>query len=149
MIKRKAAITNRNFTVTTPGISLPRKLALHPYLKPRDDVSTTDPSCRGRNRGIVSTELLLHSSDDPKMDFLGREADDDADAQLKHYVAVVDPEKQTWQFVEVRKVTLRGAVRRLKPRHESEEESEGEEMVCSPVPSAPYIYIYTRVCVCV
>lgn len=70
------------------------------------------------------------------MDFLGREADDDADAQLKHYVAIVDPEKRTWQFVEVRKVTLRGSVRRLKPRQEEEEdESEDEKMVCFPFPS--------------
>jgi DNA-directed RNA polymerase I subunit RPA49 len=80
----------------------------------------------------VSTELLLQSSEHSKLDFVGREADDDADAQLKHYIAVVDPEKKTWQFVEVRKITLRGTVRRQKKRARgsddqalSEEEEDG------------------------
>lgn len=69
------------------------------------------------------------------MDFLGREGlDEDADSQMKHYVAVVDPEHKTWQFVEARRVTLRGAVRTQKPIEEEEEEEEeeesDEEMVC-------------------
>ncbi|KAL1853808.1 DNA-directed RNA polymerase I subunit rpa49 [Paecilomyces lecythidis] len=110
--------------VTTPGLKPPRKLPLHPYIKSRRDISSS--STRGRNPGIVSSEILLQSSEHPKLDFVGREADDDADAQLKHYIAVVDPVKKTWQFVEARKVTLRGVVRRLKVREDKEEEEEEE-----------------------
>lgn len=71
----------------------------------------------------------MQSSEHPKLDFVGREADDDADAQLKHYIAVVDPAQKTWQFVEARKVTLRGVVRRLKVRGDKEEEEEEDEVV--------------------
>lgn len=60
------------------------------------------------------------------MDFVGREGTgDDTDSQLKHYVAVVDPERKTWKVVEVRRTTLRGAVRSRKPA----EEDSDEEMV--------------------
>lgn len=63
------------------------------------------------------------------MDFVGREGTgDDADSQLKHYVAVVDPERKTWQIVEARRVTLRGAVRSSK----NVEEDSDDEMVCIP-----------------
>ncbi|KAJ9384837.1 hypothetical protein DTO063F5_4535 [Paecilomyces variotii] len=112
--------------VTTPGLQPPRKLPLHPYFKSRRD--TDSSSSRGRNPGIVSSEILLQSSEHPKLDFVGREADDDADAQLKHYIAVVDPAQKTWQFVEARKVTLRGVVRRLKVRGDKEEEEEEDEV---------------------
>lgn len=84
-------------------------------------------SSSGRNKGIVSTELLLQSSEHPKLDFLGREADDDADSLLKHYIAVVDPERKTWQFVEVRKMTLRGSVRRLKRDKDADEDAVSEQ----------------------
>lgn len=70
----------------------------------------------------------MQSSEHPKMDFVGREAVDDADSQLKHYVAIVDPEKKTWDFVEVRKVTLRSEVRMAKPAVESDEEEEEDDI---------------------
>ena len=114
--------------VTTPGVNAPRNLRFTPYLKARANSS----SSANRNKGIVSSELLLQSSEHPKLDFVGREAEEDADSQLKHYVSVVDPEKKTWQLVEVRKLTVRGAVRRMKPlTEEDEESSEEEEVVCS------------------
>jgi DNA-directed RNA polymerase I subunit RPA49 len=57
------------------------------------------------------------------MDFVGREGTgDDADSQLKHYVAIVDPENNTWKMVEVRRATLRGAVRSRKVEPDSEDE---------------------------
>ncbi|KAL2814625.1 A49-like RNA polymerase I associated factor-domain-containing protein [Aspergillus granulosus] len=110
--------------ITTPGVTSQPNIRLNPYLKPRSEVSTFS----GNNNGIASTELLLQSSDHAKLDFVGREANDDADSQLKHYVAVVDPAKQSWEFVEVRKVTLRGAVRKAASADEEDEESEDEEM---------------------
>lgn len=77
----------------------------------------------------MSSELLLQSSDHEKIDFVGREGNEDAaDSQIKHYVAVVDPERKTWQVVEARRVKVRGAVRSKKASQE-EEESEDEAMV--------------------
>lgn len=85
--------------------------------------------------------MLLQSSEHPKLDFVGREAEEDADSQLKHYVAVVDPENKTWQFIEVRKMTLRGAVRKMRAiEEEEEEESDEEEMVRSILSST----LFTR-----
>ncbi|KAI2934931.1 hypothetical protein CBS147320_665 [Aspergillus niger] len=111
--------------ITTPGLNAPRNLRLNPYLKTRSKTSSSS----SRNKGIVSSELLLQSSEHPKLDFVGREAEEDADSQLKHYVAVVDPENKTWQFIEVRKMTLRGAVRKMRAiEEEEEEESDEEEM---------------------
>lgn len=73
--------------------------------------------------------MLLQSSEHQKMDFVGREGTgEDADSQLKHYVAVVDPERKTWQIIEARRVTVRGAVRSRKP--EEDEEESDEEKVC-------------------
>lgn len=98
----------------------------NPYIKTRYDVERTAT----RNPGIVSTEMLLQSSEHQKMDFVGREGTgEDADSQLKHYIAVVDPERKTWQVIEARRVTVRGAVRSRKP--EEEEEESDEEMVCA------------------
>ena len=104
-----------------------KALRWNPYVKSRqhDRASTV-----ARNPGIVSSELLLQSADHEKLDFVGREGTgDDADSQLKHYVAVVDPERKTWQMVEARRVILRGALRT--DRFEEQEEESDEEMVCS------------------
>ncbi|KAL4912501.1 A49-like RNA polymerase I associated factor-domain-containing protein [Aspergillus aurantiobrunneus] len=110
--------------INTPGVTSQPNIRLRPYLKDR-----TLAVSRGGNNGIASTELLLQSSEHPKLDFVGREATDDADSQLKHYVAVVDPASMTWEFVEARRVTLRGAVRKAAPAEDEEEEgSEDEEM---------------------
>ncbi|KAJ5240938.1 uncharacterized protein N7469_002529 [Penicillium citrinum] len=108
---------------TTPGVQNAKKLRWNAYIKTRDNVSKSATATR--NPGIVSSEMLLQSSEHEKMDFVGREGTgEDADSQLKHYVAVVDPERKTWQIVEARRVTLRGAIRTSKA---SEEDSESEE----------------------
>lgn len=117
--------TNEFTIVNTPGVTSLPNIRLNPYLKTRSHGT----SHHAGNDGIASTELLLQSSEHPKLDFVGREANEDADSQLKHYVAVVDPASKTWEFVEVRRITLRGAVRRAAEEDE-EEESEDEEMVC-------------------
>ena len=80
-----------------------------------------------RNQGITASEILLQSSEHPKLDFVGREAEDEVDSQLKHYIAVVDPQSKTWELVEARKVTLRGSVRSLKPEENKEDEEEAED----------------------
>ncbi|BDD62026.1 DNA-directed RNA polymerase I subunit rpa49 [Monascus purpureus] len=114
--------------VTTPGLNQPRDLRLKPYIKAREYSSfgRSANANSARNKGIAASEILLQSSEHPKLDFVGREAEDEVDSQLEHYVAVVDPEKKTWELIAVRKVTLRGSVRNLKPA-EDEEESEDED----------------------
>lgn len=117
--------------VTTPGQTAPRNTTLKPYLKPRGADEEDKKGRSTRNKGIASSELLLHSSDHPKLDYLGREMEDQVDSRLKHYVAVVDPVRKTWEFVEVRKVSLRGCVRGLAGEEEESSEEEDEGMVCS------------------
>lgn len=115
--------------VNTPGLQSSKNLTWNPYTKNRANVSKSATS--NRNPGIVSSEMLLQSSDHAKLDFVGREGTgDDTDSQLKHYVAVVDPERKTWKVVEVRRATLRGAVRTRK----AEDEDSDEDMVLgSPI----------------
>ncbi|KAJ5647487.1 hypothetical protein N7490_003859 [Penicillium lividum] len=112
---------------TTPGILDSKVLRFNPYIKARDGKRQTQTLAR--NPGIVASEMLLQSSEHEKMDFVGREgAGDDTDSQLKHYVAVVDPERKTWQIVEARRVTLRGGVRTLKNDEDEESEEESNTM---------------------
>ncbi|KAJ5145921.1 uncharacterized protein N7515_000485 [Penicillium bovifimosum] len=106
----------------TPGLQSSNSLRFNPYIKSRSNVPKS--AAATRNPGIVSSEILLQSSDHAKMDFVGREGTgDDTDSQVKHYVAVVDPEEKTWKVVEVRRATLRGA---LRTRRTEEEDSEEE-----------------------
>ena len=111
-------------TADTPGLQSAQSLRWNPYIKNRSTASKS--AAASRNPGIVSSEMLLQSSDHAKLDFVGREGTgDDTDSQVKHYVAVVDPESKTWKVVEVRRATLRGAVRSRK----AAEEDSDEEMV--------------------
>lgn len=119
--------SNDMHIVDTPGVTSLPEIRLTPYLKTR---SHTASAHSAGNDGIAQTELLLHSADHQKLDFVGREANDDGDSQLKHYVAVVDPVNKTWEFVEARRLTLRGAVKRRAKEEDEEESSEDEEMVC-------------------
>ncbi|KAJ5442108.1 hypothetical protein N7491_000102 [Penicillium cf. griseofulvum] len=105
----------------TPGLQSSKSLRWDPYIKSRANVFKS--AALTRNPGIVSSEMLLQSSDHAKMDFVGREGTgDDTDSQVKHYVAVIDPEHKTWKVVEVRRATLRGAVRSRKTEEDSEDE---------------------------
>ncbi|KAJ5794753.1 hypothetical protein N7457_001352 [Penicillium paradoxum] len=105
----------------TPGLQSSVSLRWNPYIKSRANVSKS--AAATRNPGIVSSEMLLQSSGHPKMDFVGREGTgDDTDSQVKHYVAVVDPEQKTWKVVEVRRATFRGAVRSRRAEAEDSED---------------------------
>lgn len=108
--------------VNAPGLQFPKKLhGFAPYIRE----STKKVASSDRNKGIASTELLLQSSEHPVLDFIGTEATEDADSQLKHYVAIVDPDQKTWQFVEVRRMTLRSSVKKHN-KEVAEEESDYE-----------------------
>ncbi|KAL0262190.1 DNA-directed RNA polymerase I subunit rpa49 [Diplodia seriata] len=87
----------------TPGVSFSSDLALKPYKKETDK---------------HHYELLLHSSDHPRLDFSARqERDGTAESLLKHYVGVYDPDTGALQVMEAHKLVLRSTLR-----------SEAEEM---------------------
>ncbi|KAH7059089.1 RNA polymerase I associated factor, A49-like protein [Macrophomina phaseolina] len=81
----------------TPGVSFPSGLALKAYKKEND-----------KRR----YELLLQSSDHPRLDFSAHEeCDGAADSLLKHYVGVYDPKTGDLQVMEAHKLTLRSTLR--------------------------------------
>lgn len=78
---------------------------MNPYTKVRRNV----PSKSG---SIANKELILHSSDHPKLDYTAQEEEaGGADSLLKHYVGVYDPETGKMEIMEARKMVVRGSVR--------------------------------------
>ncbi|KAL9119442.1 MAG: hypothetical protein Q9187_004003 [Circinaria calcarea] len=92
---------------TTPGLNVPTNVPLEVYTKPRDDHHT------GAGRTAISTtELLLHTSAHPKIDYTAREEEySGADSLLKHYLGVYDPKTGDLQLVQARKLVVRGVLR--------------------------------------
>ena len=61
---------------------------------------------------ISTTELLLHTSAHPKLDYTAREEEySGADSLLKHYIGVYDPKTGDLQLVQARKLVVRGVLR--------------------------------------
>ncbi|KAH9215688.1 RNA polymerase I associated factor, A49-like protein [Leptodontidium sp. 2 PMI_412] len=90
---------------STPGLAFPTSIHLNPYTKVRRNV----PSKSG---SIANKELILHSSDHPKLDYTAQEEEaGGADSLLKHYVGVYDPETGKMEIMEARKMVVRGSVR--------------------------------------
>ena len=90
---------------STPGVSLSPSIPLKAYTKPRRNPK----KARGP---IASTELLLHSSAHPKLDYTAREEEAvGASALLKHYVGVYDPVTGKLEVMEARRMVVRGVVR--------------------------------------
>jgi DNA-directed RNA polymerase I subunit RPA49 len=86
---------------------MPTSIPLQPYTKSRKNL----PAGPGRT-AISKTELLLHSSAHQKLDYTAREEEaGGADALLKHYVGVYDPETGKMEVLEARKMVVRGVVR--------------------------------------
>ncbi len=81
---------------------------LKPYTKAR-----RNPLSRaGKSGDIATKELILHSSEHPKLDYTAREEDaGGVDSLLKHYVGVYDPETGKMEIIEARKMVVRGSVR--------------------------------------
>ncbi len=70
------------------------------------------PQNSAHSKEITTKELLLHSSDHPKLDYTAREEEaGGADTLLKHYVGVYDPETGKLEVMEARKMVVRGSVR--------------------------------------
>jgi hypothetical protein len=93
---------------STPGVSLPTSISLKPYTKHRRNA----PQRVGHSGAIATTELILHSSEHPKLDYTAREEESSgADTLLKHYVGVYDPDTGKLEVMEARKMVIRGVVR--------------------------------------
>jgi DNA-directed RNA polymerase I subunit RPA49 len=87
-------------TASTPGLNFPSKLTLNAYYK----------------RQILpqgsTAELILQSSEHPRLDYIAREEKDgSSDGLLKDYIGVYDPATGKLQLVEVPKLTLRSTLR--------------------------------------
>ncbi len=94
--------------MSTPGLSIPSSISLKPYAKSRQST----PHNAALSREITTKELLLHSSDHPKLDYTAREEEAGvADTLLKHYVGVYDPKTGKLDLMEARKMVVRGSVR--------------------------------------
>lgn len=88
--------------VSSAGVAVP-SISFQPYTKPR----ANGPQRPGRSGAIATTEVLLHSSAHPKMDYTVREED----SLQKHYVGVYDPATGKLEVTEARKMEVRAAVR--------------------------------------
>jgi DNA-directed RNA polymerase I subunit RPA49 len=100
---------------STPGLTLPSSISLEPYTLQRGKATSRS----GNGSGIATKELLLHSSEHPRIDYTAREEEaGGSDKLLKHYVGVYDPETSKMEVMEARKVVVRGVVR----AHEATEE---------------------------
>ena len=61
---------------------------------------------------ISESELLLHCSSHPKLDYIAREEElSRADGLFKHYIGVYDSQTSRLELVEARKVVVRGTLR--------------------------------------
>ncbi|KAK2791691.1 DNA-directed RNA polymerase I subunit rpa49 [Onygenales sp. PD_12] len=112
---------------STPGLTIPDTIPLTGYTKPRQKRPSKHSTATNAN--ITGSELLLQSSAHPKIDFVGKEGENELDTLWNHYAAVYDPDAGTLQLVEVRKMTVRGCVRRVPRKGVSDEEGEEEEAV--------------------
>ena len=89
---------------------------MKPYTKPRQDPSR--PS-------LAFSELLLHSSAHPKLDYIAREESSNrSESHLKHYIGIHDPETGKLQLVQARKMVVRST---LRSSDKDEKGSDGEK----------------------
>jgi hypothetical protein len=115
MLKAKTPITNIllckdwHLLASTPGLTVPSSISLEPFVKQRRN---THLQRLGKGSEIAATELLLHSSEHPKLDYTAREEESGgSNTLLKHYIGVYDPESGKMEVMEARKVIVRGVVR--------------------------------------
>ncbi|CZS93697.1 related to DNA-directed RNA polymerase A (I) chain [Rhynchosporium agropyri] len=99
---------------STPGLAVPTSIHLKPYTKARKNVPSKSSS-------IIAKELILHSSEHPKLDYTAHEEESGwTDSLLKHYVGVYDPETGKMDVMEARKMVIRGSVRAQQAAAEDE-----------------------------
>ena len=79
------------------------------YKKPYE--TSRETSTRVGRSSLDASELLLHSSTHPKLDYVAREESSGTDNLLRHYVGVYEPTTGKLQLVEARKLVLRSSLR--------------------------------------
>ena len=95
-----------------PGIVVPETLQFQAYRK------------LGESNG-AHDDVLLRSSEHPKLNLTARERDDGApEDQMKHYVGMLDTESNELQLVEVRHVSMRRTIKAEDSRARVEEEEQ-------------------------
>lgn len=105
---------------STPGFNVPPSTSFTVYKAGRSETSNT--SRRFQPSSIDRSELLVRSSDHPKLDYHGGDGGlDSSERLLRHYVGVLDPQTGELQVVEARKVAIHAVLRNAE---ESEEEDE-------------------------
>jgi hypothetical protein len=119
-----------------PGLTIPSSISLDPYVKQRRHT----PQRLGKGSEIATKELLLHSSEHPKLDYTAREEEaGGSNTLLKHYIGVYDPENGKMEVLEARKVVVRGVVR----AHQATAEDEAAVVSRRSVVSAyAYLILY-------
>ncbi|EQL30756.1 hypothetical protein BDFG_06790 [Blastomyces dermatitidis ATCC 26199] len=108
---------------STPGISIPSSIPLTAYSRPRQNRQKHKTTT---NTTLSTSEILLQSSAHPRIDFLGKEGENELDTLWNHYVAVYDPDAGKLELVEARKMTVRGCVRRVARKAINDGESDGD-----------------------
>ncbi|EEH06083.1 conserved hypothetical protein [Histoplasma capsulatum G186AR] len=112
---------------STPGINLPNSIPLTAYSKPRhQNRSSASKQNAAANTTLSTSEFLLQSSAHPRIDFIGKEGENELDTLWNHYVAVYDPDARTLELMEARKMTVRSCVRRAPRKPTNDEESDGD-----------------------
>ncbi|OJD24019.1 hypothetical protein ACJ73_04622 [Blastomyces percursus] len=108
---------------STPGISnIPSSIPLTAYSKPRQNRQKHNTT----NTTLSTSEILLQSSAHPRIDFVGKEGENELDTLWNHYVAVYDPDAGKLELVEARKMTVRGCVRRVARKAINDGEGDGD-----------------------
>ncbi|EON65961.1 hypothetical protein W97_05203 [Coniosporium apollinis CBS 100218] len=116
---------------STPGLSIPTNIPLQPYKKSRILTPGHKPSKSG------TYELLLQSSNHPRLDYTAREEHDgSADSLLKHYVGVFDPTTSELTVTEAHKIVVRSTLRSEAEEMREERERRAAEVAQKPRASA-------------
>ena len=113
-------------TATSPGLCIPNSVQFDTYTK-----SQASAPKRSKKK-TSSSELLLHSSSHPKLDYTAKEdGPGGRESHLKHYIGVFDPKTGQLSVIEAKKMAVRGVVRTQQPPEESMEERTASKVINS------------------
>ncbi|RDI86487.1 hypothetical protein Vi05172_g3336 [Venturia inaequalis] len=111
----KESIGQGPVVASTPGFSVPQNLIFKAYEK----------TTKSRGHEDAESEVLLHSSTHPRLDYKGQEENSgNGEKLLKHYAAVFDPAAGELTVIEVPHVTIRST---LRPSQEELDEAAARE----------------------
>ena len=94
--------------MTAPGLSPPANVSLQAYFKPNRD--TASESRAGRS-AIEASDLLLHTSAHPTIEYVAREEEANGDNLMRHYLGIYDSKTGEVQVMEARKLTVRSILK--------------------------------------